>query len=380
MAGHGRSLTAAYPWAVTDLPRTIEEAAAVLRAGTLTSFELTTAVLERIDRHDGWVHSLLTRFDGSALQRARQADAELAAGHDLGRLHGIPMGIKDILAAREGPTTAQSLVLDPAWGAGKDATVVRRLRDAGAVIVGKTTTMEFAAGLPEASKPFPVPVNPWRDDHWPGGSSSGTGSGVASGFFLAGLGSDTGGSIRIPAALCGVSGLMPTYGRVPKNGCVPLAFSLDHLGPLARSAWDCGAVLEAIAGYDPLDPDCSERPVDDYLVHIDEGVEGLKVGVARGHHLGETPPEVVLAFEAAVAALAELGAEISEVTLPLYPEVVAATMITIGAEACAYHQRDLANRWTDYTVAARRVFALGALVSGSEMCRPSAFAGWRSAS
>ena len=174
--------------------------------------------------------------------------------------------------------------------------------NAGAVIVGKTTTMEFAAGLPEASKPFPVPVNPWRDDHWPGGSSSGTGSGVASGFFLAGLGSDTGGSIRIPAALCGVSGLMPTYGRVPKNGCVPLAFSLDHLGPLARSAWDCGAVLEAIAGYDPLDPDCSERPVDDYLVHIDEGVEGLKVGVARGHHLGETPPEVVLAFEAAVAA------------------------------------------------------------------------------
>jgi aspartyl-tRNA(Asn)/glutamyl-tRNA(Gln) amidotransferase subunit A len=147
---------------------------------------------------------------------------------------------------------------------------------------------------------------------------------------------------------------------------VPLGFSLDHVGPLARSAWDCGAVLQAIAGYDPLDPDCSERPVGDYFIHIDEGIEGLKVGVARGHHLAETPPEVVLAFEAAVAALAELGAEISEVTLPLYPEVVAATMITIGAEACAYHQRDLATRWTDYTVAARRVFALGALVSGSE--------------
>jgi aspartyl-tRNA(Asn)/glutamyl-tRNA(Gln) amidotransferase subunit A len=351
---------------MTDLPLTIEEAAAALRSGSLSSVELTTAVLEKADRYDGWVHSFLTRFDETALQRAKQADAELAAGTDLGALHGIPIGVKDILAAYEGPTTAQSLVLDPAWGREKDAPVVRRLRQAGAVIVGKTTTMEFAVGLPEATKPFPVPVNPWRRQCWPGGSSSGTGSGVASGFFLAGIGSDTGGSIRIPAAFCGVSGLMPTFGRVPKSGCVPLGFSLDHVGPLARSAWDCGAVLAAIAGPDPSDPDSSNRAVPDYLAGIDEGVSSLRVGVVREHHLEGARPEVVVAFDAAVASLADLGAKISEVTIPLYHEMLAATMVTLGAEACAYHQTDLAGRWEDYTVAARRMLAVGALVSGSE--------------
>jgi aspartyl-tRNA(Asn)/glutamyl-tRNA(Gln) amidotransferase subunit A len=351
---------------MNDWPLTVEEAAAALRSGGLSSVELTTAVLEKADRYDGWVHSFLTRFDESALQRAKQADAELASGTDLGALHGIPIGVKDILAAHEGPTTAQSLVLDPAWGEGKDAPVVERLREAGAVIVGKTTTMEFAVGLPETTKPFPVPVNPWHPERWPGGSSSGTGSGVASGFFLAGIGSDTGGSIRIPAAFCGVTGLMPTFGRVPKSGCVPLGFSLDHVGPLARSAWDCGAVLSAIAGHHATDPDSSDRPVPDYLAGIDSDISSLRVGVVREHHLEGARPEVVAAFETAIAALADLGVKISEVAIPLYHEVLAATIVTLSAEACAYHQTDLAARWEDYTVAGRRMVAVGALVSGSE--------------
>ena len=348
------------------VPLTIEEAATALRDGRVTSAQLTAAVLARADRHDSWVGSFLARFDETALARAEQADKELGAGIDLGLLHGIPIGVKDILAAQEGPTTAQSLVLDPEWGAGKDAPVVRRLRHAGAVIVGKTTTMEFAVGMPEPSKPFPVPVNPWRPECWPGGSSSGTGNGVAAGFFLAGIGSDTGGSIRIPAAFCGVSGLMPTFGRVPKSGCAPLGFSLDHVGPLARSAWDCAAVLQVIAGQDPSDPDSAERPVPAYLDGLDEGIVRWRIGVLREHHFDDAQPGVTETFDAAIATLGDLGADIVEVKIPLYQEVLAATMVTLVAEACAYHHADLADRWGDYTVAARRMVAAGALVSGAD--------------
>jgi aspartyl-tRNA(Asn)/glutamyl-tRNA(Gln) amidotransferase subunit A len=327
---------------------------------------LTEAMLARAERHDGWLGSFIVRFDDTALARAQQADAELAAGNDLGPLHGIPIAVKDILAAHEGPTTAQSVVLNPAWGAGKDAPVVARLRAAGAVIVGKTTTMEFAVGLPEADKPFPVPVNPWDPEVWSGGSSSGSGSGVAAGFFLGAIGTDTAGSIRIPAAYCGVSGLMPTFGRVPKNGCVPLAFSLDHVGPLARTAWDCGAMLNAIAGADPGDVDSADAPVPDYLAGIDGGLAGMRVGVMRERHLEGSEDAVIEIFEAAVAAFEELGAQVREVSIPHYPEMVAVTMVTLGSEACAYHQSDLAARWSDYTTMARHYISSGALVSGAE--------------
>jgi aspartyl-tRNA(Asn)/glutamyl-tRNA(Gln) amidotransferase subunit A len=332
---------------------TIEEAAAALRDGSLTSVELTRRVLEQADRHDGWLGVYLARFDETALERAAQADEELAAGTDLGPLHGIPVGVKDILAAREGPTTAQSLVLDPAWGAGRDAAVVSRLRVAGAVIVGKTTTMEFAMGLPEAEKGFPVPVGPWRAERWCGGSSSGSGSGVAAGFFLAAIGTDTAGSIRIPSAFCGVTGLMPTAGTVPADGCVPLAHTLDRIGPLAGSAWDCAAVQEAIGGGSLREG-------------IDGGIEGLRVGVVREPLLDGAEPDVVDVYEAAVVALAELGADVTEVSLPLYFELGAATMTTLWSEAFAYHRGDLASCWTDYTTTARLMMTSGAFVTGAE--------------
>jgi aspartyl-tRNA(Asn)/glutamyl-tRNA(Gln) amidotransferase subunit A len=350
----------------SGVPLTVEEASAAFRDGSTTSVELSRAVLEQADEHDGWIAAFLTRFEKTALGRAEHADEELAAGIDLGPLHGIPVAVKDIIAAHEGPTTAQSQVLDPAWGAGKDAPVVSRLRAAGAVIVGKTTTMEFAIGLPEATKPFPVPVNPWRAECWPGGSSSGSASGVASGFFLAGIGSDTAGSIRIPAAFCGVSGLMPTFGLTPKTGCVPLGFSLDRVGPLARSAWDCAAVLQAIAGPDPSDPDSADVSVPDYLSAIEDGIAGLHVGIVREHHVDGAAPEVEEAFDAAVTTLGDLGAEISEVAVPLYHELVTATLFTLWSEACAYHHSDLATRWTDYTATARTLIATGSFVSAAD--------------
>ena len=172
---------------------------------------------------------------------AALADPDVRSGSpERPELFGVPVGVKDILAMAEGPTTAQSLVLDPAWGQGKDAPVVSRLKAGGAVITGKLSTMEFAVGFPDDTKPFPLPYNPWGPGTWPGGSSSGSGNGVAAGMFLAAIGTDTGGSIRIPAAFCGTSGLMPTYGRVPKSGCVPLGYPCSVSGQVA-------ALLRAVA-------------------------------------------------------------------------------------------------------------------------------------
>jgi aspartyl-tRNA(Asn)/glutamyl-tRNA(Gln) amidotransferase subunit A len=185
---------------MSDQPLTLTDAAAALRAGTTTSVALTEHALAQADRLDAQLGTYLARFDEHALGRAAAVDAELSESIDKGPLHGIPIGVKDILAMAEGPTTAQSLVLDPAWGHGKDAIVVERLKAAGAVITGKVTTMEFACGMPDHDKPFPIPRNPWDPARWAGGSSSGSGAGVAAGLFLAAVGTDTAGSIRIPAA------------------------------------------------------------------------------------------------------------------------------------------------------------------------------------
>jgi aspartyl-tRNA(Asn)/glutamyl-tRNA(Gln) amidotransferase subunit A len=353
---------------MTDVPLSITEAAGQIREGSLTSVALTEAVLARADAYDGEIGSYLARFDEQARAAAAQADSDLANGIDRGPLQGIPLGVKDIIAAADGPTTANSLVLDPAWGAGKDAPVVARLKSAGAVITGKLTTMEFAIGAPDPTKPFPLPRNPWDTKTWPGGSSSGTGSGVAAGFFLGGLGTDTGGSIRIPAAFCGVSGLMPTFGRVPKSGCTPLGYSLDHIGPLARSAADCAAMLQVLAGYHASDPDCANVPVPDFSAGVGKGsLEGMRIGVERAHHSpAGADPATGPCFEASVAALEGLGATVVELVLPFYEEMQAATMVTMGGEALAYHLPDMRTRWSDYFVATRLMVIQGALASSAD--------------
>ncbi|MFC5831823.1 amidase [Nonomuraea insulae] len=344
---------------------TLTDAAAALRSGEVTSVALTEQAIAQADRLDGELGTYLARFDDSALASARRADEELAAGVDKGPLHGIPFGVKDIIAAAEGPTTAQSLVLDPAWAAGKDAPVVARLRAAGAVITGKVTTMEFACGMVDPSKPFPTPRNPWDTRTWPGGSSSGTGNGVAAGMFLAGLGTDTAGSIRIPAAFCGVSGLMPTFGRVPKSGVAPLGYSLDHVGPLARSARDCAAVLEVIAGFHPSDPDCVDLPLD--LPVFGGSLDGLRIGVVREHHFPQAAdPAAAPAFESALATLTGLGATAVEIELPYWGEMLTANLVTACAEALAYHRVDAATRWGDYFAATRAMLARGALISAAD--------------
>lgn len=349
-----------------QIPLTIEDASTRLRAGTISSVNLVKALQRRADRIDGRLGSYLTRFDETAIATAEMMDLERAEGKDRGPLHGIPLGVKDIIAAKEGRTTAQSLVLDPAWGEGKDAPVVDRLRAAGAVIMGKLTTMEYAIGAPEADKPFPVPCNPWNEACWPGGSSSGTANGIAGGLFLGGLGTDTGGSVRIPSALCGVSGLIPTYGLVPKSGVVPLGFSLDRIGPMARSAWDCAAMLTAMAGYDSSDETSAERPAADYLQGIDQTLDNMTIGVVRSPLLDVAAPQVRETYEAALATFERLGARTREVTLPLYNELSSALMVTMATEALAYHRNDFAKRWTDYTHGTRETVGWAAFMSGAD--------------
>lgn len=350
---------------MSEPPLTLTEAAAALRAGTVTSVELTEQAIARADKLDHILGVYLARFDDYALEAAAKADDELAGGRDRGPLHGVPCAVKDILAMAEGPTTAQSLILDPAWGAGRDAPVVTRLKQAGAVILGKTSTCEFALGVPDPEKPFPFPRNPWNTGTWPGGSSSGSGAGVAAGLFYMAVGTDTGGSIRIPAGFCGVSGLMPTFGRVPKSGCVPLGYTQDHIGPLARSAADCAAALEVMAGLHASDPDCVDAPFT--AGPRPAGLAGLRIGVVTENQFSErSDPALRPALEAATAVLAASGATVREVRLPYWNEMNTVNIMMIMAEALAYHRNDLATRWDDYFAATRFMVAQGALVSGAD--------------
>lgn len=341
---------------------------AALRAGETTSVELVQAYQAAADALDPQLGTYLARFDEAALIAAADADAELAAGKDRGPLHGIPLGIKDIIATEEGPTTAQSLVLDPAWGAGGDAPVVTRLRQAGALVMGKTSTMEFAIGGPDRSKPFPLPRNPWDTGRWTGGSSSGTGNGVAAGLFPAGLGSDTGGSIRLPAAYNGVTGHKQTFGLVPKSGVVPLGFSYDHVGPLARSARDCAALMAVIAGPHPDDPTTARAPRLDYGAGLGRGVDGLRLGVARAATVdgGACDPGVAACFDAALDTLEGAGAQLVDVDFPLWDELHDACFLGLFAEAFAWHRHHLGTRWADYGFDTRMSIALGGLISGAD--------------
>lgn len=357
---------------------TIAEAARALRSGAQTSVALTTTCLARADRLDAQLGTFIARFDESALAAAKQADADFAAGLDRGLLQGIPLGVKDIIAAREGATTACSRVLDPDWGRGVDAPVVARLRAQGAVLLGKTTTLEFAMGPPDPEGPFPLHRNPWDLERWPGGSSSGTGTGVAAGLLLGGLGSDTGGSIRIPAALCGISGLKPTWGLVPKSAVVPLAHSLDTVGPMAHTARDCAVILQAIAGSSPDDATTSARPVPDYASALAGHAHGLRIGVEREHHSRVAGFDTACSerFEAALGALERAGAELVDVRFDGYPVVHAAALVTSAAEALAYHRRDLQTRFADYGRGARNALVMGAFYDSGDYVQAQKVRAW----
>src|SRR5438105_2738569 len=259
---------------------TIAEGAKLIQQRELSPVELVDSRLARIEKFDGRLHSFIRVLADSARAEARAAESEIAAGNYRGPLHGIPLGLKDIYETAGIPTTGHSKVMQDHVPKA-DAFSVKKLRDAGAVVMGKLATHEFALGGPSFDLPWPPARNPWDTTRFTGGSSSGTGASVAAGLVLGGTGSDTGGSIRGPAAFCGLAGIKPTYGLISRMGILPLGFSLDHAGPMAWTAEDCAILLQAMAGHDPADPASADVQIPDYRAALQGGVKGLRIGLAR---------------------------------------------------------------------------------------------------
>jgi aspartyl-tRNA(Asn)/glutamyl-tRNA(Gln) amidotransferase subunit A len=327
---------------------TVAEAGRAIVEGRLSPIAMTEAYLERIDALDGELHSYVTVLH----EAARAAAREIAAGRPRGPLHGIPIGLKDIYKTNGIRTTAGSRRYEHHVPE-EDAESWVRLRDAGAILLGKHETHEFAIGGPDFGLPFPPARNPWNTAHYPSGSSSGSAVAVAAGLCAAAMGSDTGGSIRGPAAYCGIVGLKPTYGRVSRRGVFPLSYSLDHCGPLTRTVEDCAILMQALAAYDPQDPASADVPVPDYRAALTPRLDGLRIGVIRHFHErdaadfgGDSAPSAayVGAFDAACRTLESLGARLVDLHLsPLIAYLDANRMIML-AEAYALHEADFRER------------------------------------
>jgi aspartyl-tRNA(Asn)/glutamyl-tRNA(Gln) amidotransferase subunit A len=346
---------------------TAAAAAAAIRARKLSPVELTGALLDRIDRLDPKLNAFIRLDRDAAIAAAKAAEVEIMAGRPRGPLHGVPIGIKDIIDVAGLPTTCHSKILIDNIAAA-DAVCVSRLRGAGAIVLGKLSTHEFAIGGPSFDLPWPPARNPWNTAHHPGGSSSGSGSGVAAGLFPMALGSDTGGSVRNPASACGIVGLKPTYGLVSRRGVFPLSFTLDHVGPLTRTVTDNALMLDAIAGHDPLDPGSAAVPCGHYAAGLERRVQGLRVGFIRHFHESDLPadPEVAAGLENVAGTLQKLGADIRDIRLPTLGEFAAVNRVILQSEAWAIHGRWLRERPGDYGQLARRRLLGGAFISAGD--------------
>jgi aspartyl-tRNA(Asn)/glutamyl-tRNA(Gln) amidotransferase subunit A len=346
---------------------TIAEAARLIAAKALSPVDLVDLCLRRIRALDSKLHSVLLVTEEDARAAAKRAEAEIAAGRSRGPLHGIPIGHKDIYETKGVRTTAHSRILAGHVPA-EDAISVARLAEAGAVLLGKLATHEFAMGGPSFDLPWPPARNPWNTAHFTGGSSSGSGAAVAAGLVLGATGSDTGGSIRHPSAFCGIAGHKPTYGLVSRRGILPLAFSLDHAGPMAWTVEDCALLLQAMAGHDPGDPGSAEVAIPDYRASLRQDLEGVRVGVIRHFHEDDMPaePEIRRAVDAAVAAMSGLGAEVREVRLPDLALFNACGLVILLAEAFSVHAASFRDRFQEYGEYFRDRVAVGALISGPD--------------
>jgi aspartyl-tRNA(Asn)/glutamyl-tRNA(Gln) amidotransferase subunit A len=346
---------------------TIAEAAGQIAARKLSPVELTKACLDRIGRLDGTLHSFLLVTEERAMADARAAEARMMSGSLKGRLDGIPIGHKDIYNTAGIRTTAHSRLLENNVPA-EDSVVVRKWADAGTVMMGKLATHEFAIGGPSFDLPWPPARNPWNPDHFTAGSSSGTGAAVAAGLVLGGTGSDTGGSIRGPSALCGLAGIKPTYGLCSRRGVLPLSNTLDHTGPMTWTVEDCALLLQAMAGHDPLDPASANRPVADFSAGIGKGVKGLRIGVIRHFHEEDNPasPATLKGIEGALDFFRASGAEVRDVQLSSMMDYNAAGWVILTAEAYTIHEPWFKTRFNDYGELLRDRLALAATLSASD--------------
>ena len=346
---------------------TIAEASALFESKALSPVELAKACIAKTEAIDGTLSSYITFTPEAALDAAKRAEAAIMSGKRLSPLQGIPIGLKDIYDTAGVATTGHSRLMQSRVPA-DDATTVTKLKEAGAAITGKLGTWEFASGGPSFDLFHPIARNPWNPEHQTGGSSSGSAAAVAAGLVLGAMGTDTGGSIRSPSALCGISGIKPTYGLVSRKGVLPLSQSLDHAGPMAWTARDCAMMLQVLAGHDPADPASAREAIPDYTAMLGQPVKGLKIGVVRHFYEKDhvATESVRGAVEDAVAVFRDLGCSIHDVVLPPLIEFAAVNLTIMSAEAYSIHQQHLIKTPELYGEICRDRVMLGSLVSGAD--------------
>ena len=324
---------------------TLADAGRLIAARKLSPVEYTAALIARVDALEPQINAFITRTNEIAMASARAAETEISRGALRGPLHGVPFAVKDIYDTAGILTSGHSRTNIDRIPT-RDSTCVARLKAAGAVLTGKLATHEFAHGGPSFDLPWPPARNPWNTAHFSGGSSSGSGAALAAGFVPASLGSDTGGSIRGPAGLCGIAGLKPTFGLVSRAGVIPNSYSYDHCGPMARTSEDCAIILNAVAGYDPADPSSARHRAADYTDGLDDGIKGLRIGVVR--HFWErdmTPnPELSAAMENAIRVLQDLGATVEDVTLRPMQAYSDVKVVMAESELFSLHLEELKRR------------------------------------
>lgn len=343
---------------------TISDAGVALRCGRISPIDLAEAALARIDATNGKLHAFITTTPDAAREQATASAARYRRGKPLGPFDGIPFALKDNIETAGIRTTSHSRLLIDSVPS-HDADVAARLKSAGGVLVGKTATFEFALGGPSWDLPFPPALNPWNPRHLPGGSSSGSGAAVAARMVPAAIGTDTGGSVRWPAAVCGIVGLKPTYGRISRRGVHPNTFSLDHCGPMTRTVEDCALMLGACAGFDARDPGSIDEAVPDYRAALTGSVRGLRIGFVT-NWLSDADAEVAAGVETAIAKLRELGAVVEDISLaPLQDYVDCKTTISLS-ELYAIHERDLKTRPQDFGKLLRTRVIAGSLVRAED--------------
>ena len=349
--------------------------APAIRQGEISPVELTDIALERIERLNPAINAFITVDAENARAAAKVAETEIAGGTYRGPLHGIPISLKDLYLTAGLRTTGGSRILAD-YVPQEDATVTQRLRQAGAILLGKNNMHEFAYGTTTINPHHGAVHNPWNLERITAGSSGGSGAAVAAGLSYVSMGSETGFSIRRPAAFCGVVGFKPTYGRVSRFGMLPAAWSLDHAGPLTRTVGDAALVLNAIAGHDPRDPASSARSVPDYAAALGRDIRGLRIGLPRHHFAGQIEPAVEAAFDAAVQTLASLGAIAVEIKLPRVAYATVASSITMFTEVTTSHARWIAERPEDYSAEVRGRIQLGFAVTAVDYARAQRIRRW----
>jgi aspartyl-tRNA(Asn)/glutamyl-tRNA(Gln) amidotransferase subunit A len=354
---------------------TIAELAPLIQKREVSPVELTNAVLARIERLNPALGAFITVTADLARSQARAAEAEIAAGQYRGPLHGIPISLKDLYQTAAIRTTGGSKILADNRPA-EDATVTRTVREAGAVLVGKNNMHEFAYGTTTINPHYGATRNPWNRERITAGSSGGSAAAVAAGLSYVSMGSETGFSIRRPAAFCGVVGFKPTYGLLSRYGMLPAAWSLDHAGPLTRSVADAAYTLNALAGFDPRDPASSTRPVPDFAAALGRDVKGLRIGLPRHHYAGQVEPAVEAAFDQAVKTFESLGAIPVEVRLPRVAYATVASSTIMFSEVTATHARWIRERPQDYGDDVRARVQLGFCVGAVDYVRAQRLRRW----